>query len=117
LNEGVFESAVKARLDESFQGKVVRYEMKYTYPELGERDLLVSYFPIEGPSGIDRVACILQDITDRKKMEEALSKMNQKLIESEKLRTRPGCEGASRRHQPATRVVGFPTRTTPGESI
>jgi len=83
LNEGVFEAAVKAKLDESFQGKVVRYEMKYTYPELGERDLLVSYFPIEGPSGIDRVACILQDITDRKQMEEALSRMNQKLIESE----------------------------------
>ena len=83
LNEGAFEAAVKAKLDESFQGKVVRYEMKYTYPELGERDLLVSYFPIEGPSGIDRVACILQDITDRKQMEEALSRMNQKLIESE----------------------------------
>src|SRR5437773_1328671 len=83
LNEGVFEAAVKAKLDESFQGKVVRYEMKYAYPELGERDLLVSYFPIEGPSGIDRVACILQDITDRKRMVEALSRMNQKLIESE----------------------------------
>src|SRR5437867_3161714 len=83
LNEGVFEAAVKAKLDERFQGKVVRYEMKYTYPELGERDLLVSYFPIEGPNGIDRVACILQDITDRKQMEEALSRMNQKLIESE----------------------------------
>src|SRR5215469_11207958 len=48
LNGGVFEAVVKPKLDECFQGKVVRYEMKYTYPELGERDLSVSYFPIEG---------------------------------------------------------------------
>jgi PAS domain-containing protein len=59
LNEGVFETVVKEKLDECFRGKVVRYEMRYTYPELGERDLLISDFPIEGSGGIDRVACIL----------------------------------------------------------
>jgi PAS domain S-box-containing protein len=72
LNEGVFETIVKPKLDECFQGKIVRYEMKYRYPELGERDILVSYFPIEGASGIDRAACILQDITERKRAEQAL---------------------------------------------
>jgi PAS domain-containing protein len=41
----------------------VQYEMRYQYPDHGERDLLISYFPIAGPSGIDRVACVLQDIT------------------------------------------------------
>src|SRR6185437_12458770 len=46
--------------------------MKYTYPRLGERELLISYFPIEGPDGIDSLACILQDITDRKRAEKAL---------------------------------------------
>ena len=46
--------------------------MKYTYPELGERDLLASYFPVDGATGIDRAACILQDITERKQAEEAL---------------------------------------------
>jgi PAS domain S-box-containing protein len=89
LNKGVFESVVKEKLDECFQGKVVRYEMKYTYPELGERDLLVSYFPIEGATGVDRVACIFQDITERKLAEEALSTVSQKLIEAhEEERTR-----------------------------
>lgn len=72
LKKGVFENELKARMDECFQGKVVTFEMKYTYPCLGERDLLISYFPIEGPDGIDRVACILQDITDRKRAEKAL---------------------------------------------
>jgi PAS domain S-box-containing protein len=89
LNEGVFDTVVKEKLDECFQGKVVRYEMKYTYPAFGERDILVSYFPIEGPAGVDRAACIVQDITERKLMEQALRSMNQKLIEAhEEERTR-----------------------------
>lgn len=71
VNEEVFESVVKPKLDECLQGMVVRYETKYLYPGLGERDILVSYFPIEGANGIDRVACIVQDITDRKAADEA----------------------------------------------
>jgi PAS domain S-box-containing protein len=78
LNRNFFERVVKARLDECFQGKVVRYETKYTYPELGERDLLVSYFPIEGAGGIDRAACIMHDITDRKRGEESLRESEQR---------------------------------------
>jgi signal transduction histidine kinase len=63
--------------------------MKNTYPELGERDILVSYFPIEGPNGVDRVACIVHDITEHKLAEEALSAVSQKLIEAqEEERTR-----------------------------
>jgi signal transduction histidine kinase len=57
--------------------------MRYTYPALGERDLLISNFPIEGPRGVDRVACILQDITERKRAEEALSCVNRRVIEAE----------------------------------
>ena len=83
LSKGVFEAIVKEKLDECFRGKVVRYEMRYTYPALGERDLLISNFPIEGPGGVDRVACILQDITEHKRAEEALSCMNRRVIEAE----------------------------------
>jgi len=75
LNEGVFEKVVKEKLDECFQGKIVTYELKYTYPKLGERDLFVSYFPIEGPNGFDRAACVLQDITERKQAERAVLRL------------------------------------------
>jgi PAS domain S-box-containing protein len=89
LNREVFEAIVKPKLDECFQGKVVRYEMKYTYPELGERDMSISYFPIEGATGVEGAACIFQDITERKQMEEALAGVSHKLIEAqEQERTR-----------------------------
>jgi PAS domain S-box-containing protein len=72
LGKEVFEKVAKKKLDECLQGRVVKYELRYTYPQLGERDLFISYFPIKGPDGVDRVACILQDITERKRAEEAL---------------------------------------------
>ena len=70
--EDVFETIVKKKLDECFEGKVVTYELKYKYPRLGERELLVTYFPIEGPNGIDRVVSVLQDVTEQKRAHEEL---------------------------------------------
>jgi PAS domain S-box-containing protein len=78
LTKRVFDEVIKEKLDECFRGKVVRYEMKYTYPDLGERDVFVSYFPIEGPTGVHRIACIMQDVTERKRSEEALRKSEER---------------------------------------
>jgi PAS domain S-box-containing protein len=63
---------VMEKLEECFRGKVVQYELKYPYPRIGERDLYLSYFPIEGPSGVDRIAAVMEDITERKRADEAL---------------------------------------------
>src|SRR5579864_3967278 len=60
VDRRVFEAVIKGKMDECFAGKVVTFEMRYTYPEIGERDLFVSYFPIEGSAGVDRIVCILQ---------------------------------------------------------
>ena len=78
LDPVIFEQRVKQQLDECFQGKVVRYELRYSYPNVGERDLFLSYFPIEGPGGVDRAACIMRDITEQKRAERALRKAEQK---------------------------------------
>jgi PAS domain S-box-containing protein len=75
LDKDIFETTIKEKLDECFQGKVVTYELKYKYPKFGERDLSVSYFPIEGPLGVERVACVLHDITERKRGEAALFRL------------------------------------------
>lgn len=79
LNPGIFETVVKEKMQECFQGRVIRYEMKYAYPEIGERDILVSYFPIEGAKGVDQIACIFHDITERKRAEEALRASEERL--------------------------------------
>jgi PAS domain S-box-containing protein len=64
-----FDQVVKKRLDECFQGKVVKYEGRYR-----GSDLFISYFPIEGPEGVDRAACVLYDITERKQTEARLNR-------------------------------------------
>jgi PAS domain S-box-containing protein len=81
LNPGVFEDVVKEKLDRCLQGEAIQYELKYRYSDRGERDLLISYSPIEGPRGIDRVACVLQDITERKQAEEKLRALSRRLFE------------------------------------
>ena len=75
-----FETTVRPRLEECLlSGKVVTYEMKYTYPQKGERDLLITYLPVEGPTGIDRVASVLRDITERKRTEGAMRQSEERL--------------------------------------
>ena len=78
LTPEVFETTVKGRLEECFQGKVVGYEMRYDFPSRGERDLSVCYFPLEGPEGVDRAAIVLRDITDLKRTEDALHQREEK---------------------------------------
>jgi two-component system cell cycle sensor histidine kinase/response regulator CckA len=78
VGEEIFATLVKGKMDECFRGIPVHYEMTYDFPNLGNRDLSVSYFPIEGPAGVDRIACVLRDITERKLAEEALRKSEER---------------------------------------
>ena len=78
VGEDVFATQVKDKMDECFRGKVVQYQMTYDFPNMGKRDLHVSYFPIQSHTDIDRIACVLQDITDRKRSEEALRKSEER---------------------------------------
>jgi formate hydrogenlyase transcriptional activator len=68
----VFDATIKPRLDECFRGKVVNFEKRFNYPSLGERDFSVSYFPLAGANGIERVAVVMQDVTERRRAQEAL---------------------------------------------
>lgn len=79
LDPQVFEKFVENQLDECFKGNVVRFELRYEYPELGGRDLFVSCFPIEGPDGISRAAMIVQDITQRKQAQASLADSEKRL--------------------------------------
>ncbi len=74
----VFETEIKQNLEECFRGKVVRYEMRYQYPERGERDLLISYLPIAGLGGVDRIAAVMEDVTEKKRADADLRRSEQR---------------------------------------
>jgi PAS domain S-box-containing protein len=74
VGQETFETFTKIRLDECFQGRAVKMESDFTFSKLGRRDLLKSYFPIEGPEGVNRAAVVLQDITERKRAERELQR-------------------------------------------
>jgi len=80
LREDYFAQTVKPRLDEAFQGKIVKYETSYRYTHAESRDLLIAYLPIEGVGSVDRVVCVLHDITERKRSEEELRRLSGQLL-------------------------------------
>jgi len=81
VGKEAFETLVKEKMDECFKGKVIRYELRYAFPNLGERDIFASYFPIEGPAGIDRMAIVLRDVTEYKQAQEELRLARERLAE------------------------------------
>jgi two-component system cell cycle sensor histidine kinase/response regulator CckA len=85
IDREVFEEVAKKHLDECLRGRPVKYELRYRYPDLGERDLAISYLPVEGRDGVDRVACVLSDVTDRKRAEEALTLKEEQLRQAKKM--------------------------------
>jgi len=66
--EEIFEKVVKGKLDECFKGKVVNYELNITYPDLGLREMQITYIPIEVSGGVTGAACVLRDMTERNRM-------------------------------------------------
>jgi PAS domain S-box-containing protein len=86
----LFETVTREKIDESLQGKVVKYELRYHDPRLGERDLFLSNVPIVGGVGIDRVICILQDVTERKRVKRAAEDWQKRLEWAEKAGLRIG---------------------------
>ncbi len=81
LDRTFFEQVAKPRMDEAFAGKTVKYETKYFYPGIGERDVAISYFPVDGAEGVDRLACVVQDVTDRKRANEELHRLSGRLLQ------------------------------------
>jgi len=80
VGQEVFEQIIGPRIDECLAGKHVEYEMKWTHPRWGERDLGVSYLPL-GDSGESRtVVAVVRDVTNARHLEE-LQMTSQRRIE------------------------------------
>jgi formate hydrogenlyase transcriptional activator len=83
IGQAAFVDRVKEKMDECFLGKVVQYQLIYDFPKLGRKELCASYFPIEGRTGVDRLAMIVRDITEQKQAEQARRKAEENLQKSE----------------------------------
>ncbi len=90
MGKEIFEKVVKAKLQECFNGNVVKYELRIPYPKLGPRDLFVSYFPIESDDLVTGAACVLRDVTERKQMEQVDREWHKRLELAERAGLRIG---------------------------
>ncbi len=73
LGEELFTKTMKPYVDECFSGKALEYEMKRSYPGIGDRCLKVSYFPLMNSKGqVTNLIAHIKDITEIKKAQQQL---------------------------------------------
>jgi PAS domain S-box-containing protein len=64
---------IRPKLEEClYQGRVVNFEKRSKVSPVGERHFTVSYLPLTGPLGVERIAITMKDITQRKQADEKL---------------------------------------------
>ncbi len=83
LGEEVFQRAVKPHFDRCLQGETVSYRDWFDYPTLGRRFVEVTYFPYRDAH--DRIVGVVsstRDITDRKRVEDALRESEERFRKS-----------------------------------
>ncbi len=75
VGDKVFTNVLKQKIDQCLRGEIVFFEVPFTYPEIGERQLEVWYYPLKNEKNdIEGVIGIVKDITDRKKAEDQIKK-------------------------------------------
>ncbi len=83
---------------EVLSGHVVRYEEQVHFPRIGPRWISVVYTPTLGEDGVpDGWVAVVNDVTERKQMEEALKESQQQLAEE--------LEAMTRLHSLSTRLL------------
>jgi len=79
MGKEIFESIIKPKAVHCFKGESVDFEMKYNYPEYGERYMLVSNYPLKNDDGeVTEMVVIARDVTVSKIAAEGLRESEEK---------------------------------------
>ncbi|KXA93391.1 hypothetical protein AKJ64_00650, partial [candidate division MSBL1 archaeon SCGC-AAA259E17] len=69
--EDLFNEEIKPRVDECLEDNTIEYEMTYDHPELGDRHLRITYYPLRDEEGeIQGLVANIRDLTERGMSEE-----------------------------------------------
>ncbi len=80
LGQEIFDHIVKPKLDQCFQGDEVHYEAWFQFGNNQDHYMAVSYLPLMSENrDIKEIVVIARDMTERKRMEEALESHEQQL--------------------------------------
>ncbi|QWV99690.1 response regulator [Geomonas nitrogeniifigens] len=63
---------IKPQIDACFAGNELSYEDSHHYADKGKRHLLVTFSPVFDGDRVERVACLIKDVSERKLLEEQL---------------------------------------------
>ncbi len=78
MGEELFTKTMKPYVDECLSGKANEYEMKRSYPGIGDRWLKVSYFPVINAEGhVTNLIAHIKDITQIKKAQQKLQEIEE----------------------------------------
>jgi len=86
VGEKAFRETIKPHIDQSLKGNQVHYEMARSYPEIGERILIISYSPLRsGGKKVMGVVAVIKDITEHTKTEKERKKLEEQLFHAQKM--------------------------------
>lgn len=73
LGEDIFNKRIKPNFDKCLNGEIVRFQEKFNYSKLGERNVEVTYFPYKNSNNrITGVVANTRDITEQTRAQEKL---------------------------------------------
>lgn len=75
LGKETFEQEVKPWVDQCLEGESVRYRMEREHPELGERILDISYYPLRSEGDILGAVAVMGDMTERREAEKRFKEL------------------------------------------
>lgn len=74
LGAKMFQEIVKPNFDRALKGEVVNYSTWFELPGSKKRFLNVQYYPVHNRDEINLIAILIQDLTEKKKIQESLKR-------------------------------------------